>query len=96
MGYTDALGRFQTIPRAHGRTHASLPSSGFRANRKGSDPKRNDVRVLAIDDINLRKGDKSTGCTVLIDEETHRVLLIIRGTTKEAAKKAIEMFPSSE
>jgi len=57
---------------------------------------RNDVRVLAIDDINLRKGDKSTGCTVLIDEETHRVLLIIRGTTKEAAKKAIEMFPSAE
>ena len=58
--------------------------------------KRNDVKVLAIDDINLRKGDKSTGCTVLIDEETHRVLLIIRGTTKEAAKKAIEMFPSAE
>ena len=57
---------------------------------------RNDVRVLAIDDINLRKGDKSTGCTVLIDEETHRVLLIIRGTTKEATKKAIEMFPSAE
>ncbi len=26
----------------------------------------------------------------------HRVLLIIRGTTKEAAKKAIEMFPSAE
>lgn len=61
-----------------------------------SNIKRNDVRVLAIDDINLRKGDKSTGCTVLIDEETHRVLLIIRGTTKEAAKKAIEMFPSAE
>ena len=61
-----------------------------------SNIKRNDVRVLAIDDINLRKGDKSTGCTVLLDEETHRVLLIIRGTTKEAAKRAIEMFPSAE
>ena len=55
-----------------------------------------DVRVLAIDDINLRKGDKSSGCTVLLDEETHRVLIIIRGTTKEAAKKAIEMFSSAE
>lgn len=61
-----------------------------------SNIKRNDVRVLAIDDINLRKGDKSTGCTVLMDQETHRVLIIIRGTTKEAAKKAIEMFPSAE
>ena len=25
---------------------------------------RNEVRVLAVDDINLRKGDKSSGCTV--------------------------------
>ena len=61
-----------------------------------SNLKRNDVKVLAIDDINLCKGDKSTGCTVLLDEETHRVLLIIRGTTKEAAKKAIDMFPAAE
>ena len=61
-----------------------------------SNIKRNDVKVLAIDDINLRKGDKSTGCTVFIDEETHRVLLIIRGTTKEAATKAIEMFSSAD
>lgn len=61
-----------------------------------SNIKRDDVRVLAIDDANLRKGDKSTGCTVLLDAETHRVLLIIRGTTKKAAKKAIEMFPSTE
>lgn len=55
-----------------------------------------DVKVLAIDDINLRKGDKSTGCTVLMDEETHRILIIIQGTTKEVAKKAIEMFPSAK
>lgn len=61
-----------------------------------SNIKRDDVRVLSVDDINLRKGDKSTGCTVLLDEETHRVLLIVRGTTKEATKKAIELFPSAE
>ena len=57
---------------------------------------RDDVRVLAVDDINLRKGDKSSGCTVLLDEETHRILFIIQGTTKEAAKRAIEMFPTAE
>ena len=39
---------------------------------------RNDVRVLAVDDIDLRKGDKSSGCTVFLDEETHRVLIIVR------------------
>jgi hypothetical protein len=61
-----------------------------------SNLKRDDVRVLSIDDINLRKGDKSTGCTVLLDHQTRRVLLIIRGTTKEATKKAIEKFPSVE
>lgn len=61
-----------------------------------SNIKRNVVKVLSIDDINLRKGDKSSGCTVLMDEETHRVLIIIRGTTKKAAKKAIEMFPDAE
>ncbi len=61
-----------------------------------SNIKRNNVKVLSIDDINLRKGDKSSGCTVLMDEETHRVLIIISGTTKEAAKKAIEMFPDAE
>ena len=57
---------------------------------------RDDVRVLAVDDINLRKGDKSSGCTVLLDEETHRILLIVHGTTKEAAKRVIEMFPAAE
>ena len=61
-----------------------------------SNIKSNDVKVLSIDDINLRKGDKSTGCTVLLDEQTHKVLIIIRGTTKEAAKRAIEMFPGAE
>lgn len=55
---------------------------------------RDDVKVLAVDDINLRKGDKRSGCTVLLDEETHKVLIIIKGTTKEVTKRALEMFPS--
>jgi hypothetical protein len=57
---------------------------------------RDDVRVLAVDDINLRKGDKSSGCTVLLDEEKHKVLIIIKGTTKEVTKRALEMFPSAQ
>jgi hypothetical protein len=58
--------------------------------------KRNDVKVLAIDDINLRKGDKSSGCTVFIDARTHKTLVIVRGTTKEVAKKVMEKFESAE
>jgi hypothetical protein len=57
---------------------------------------RDDVKVLAVDDINLRKGDKKSGCTVLLDEETHKVLIIISGTTKEMTKRALEMFPSAQ
>ncbi len=57
---------------------------------------RDDVKVLAVDDINLRKGDKSSGCTVLLDEETHKVLIIIKGTTKEMTNRALEMFPSAQ
>ena len=57
---------------------------------------RDDVKVISIDDVNLRKGDKSTGCTVFIDEESHKILIIVRGTTKEAAKRVMEMFPSAE
>ncbi len=58
--------------------------------------KKNDVKVVAIDDINLRKGDKSSGCTVFIDALTHKTLVIIRGTTKEAVKKVLEKFESAE
>jgi hypothetical protein len=54
------------------------------------------VRVLAVDDINLRKGDKASGCTVFVDGDTHKVLVIISGTTKDATKKIIERFQSAE
>ena len=56
---------------------------------------RNDVRVLAVDDIYLRKGDKSTGCTVFLDEETHRVLIIVRGTTQAVVQRVLESFPAA-
>lgn len=57
---------------------------------------KNDIRVLAIDDINLRKGDKESGCTVFIDAETHKTLIIIHGTTKESVKKVMDRFQSAE
>jgi len=57
---------------------------------------RDNVKVLSVDDINLRKGDKSSGCTVFIDAEAHKVLIIVRGTTKEATKRVMELFKSAE
>ena len=54
------------------------------------------VKILSVDDFNTRKGDRTSGCTVFIDQETHKVLVIVKGTTKEAAQSIIERFPSSE
>lgn len=56
---------------------------------------RDDVNVLAIDDINLRKGNSSTACTVFIDGETHRVLVIAQGATKAVAEKIIKQYPKA-
>ena len=56
----------------------------------------NDVEIISVDDVNLRKGDKSSACTVFIDEKTHRVLIIIRGTNKEAVAQVLEKFTSSK
>lgn len=57
---------------------------------------RDDVKVLSVDDINLRKGNSSTACSVFIDGETHRVLVIVQGATKEIAQKVIQQFPSAK
>jgi transposase len=54
------------------------------------------VKILSIDDFNTRKGDSSSGCTVFIDQESHKVLIIIKGTTKEVVQKVIEKFPSAK
>lgn len=54
------------------------------------------VRVLSVDDFNLVKGDSTTGCTVFVDGETHRVLVVVKGTTKEVAKGVMEKFRSAE
>ena len=47
-----------------------------------------------IDDINLRKGDGETSCMVIVDLDTGKLLGIVRGTTGEAAKQALAMFPN--
>lgn len=52
--------------------------------------KRDDVKVLSVDDINLRKGNSSTACSVFIDAETHRVLIVVQGATVEIAGKVIQ------
>ena len=57
--------------------------------------KRDDVNVLSVDDINLRKGNSSTACSVFIDAETHRVLVIVQGATGEIAEKVIKHYPSA-
>ena len=56
---------------------------------------RDDVKVLSVDDINLRKGNSSTACSVFIDGETHRVLVIVQGAKKEIAKRVMKQFPSA-
>ena len=57
--------------------------------------KRDDIKVLSVDDINLRKGNSSTACSVFIDAETHRVLVIVQGATGEIAEKVIQQYPSA-
>ena len=57
--------------------------------------KRDDVNVLSVDDINLRKGNSSTACSVFIDAETHRVLVIVQGATSEIAEKVIKHYPTA-
>jgi transposase len=57
---------------------------------------RDDVNATAIDDINLLKGNSSTACSVFIDAETHRVLVIVQGSNGEAAEKVLNKFPQSK
>jgi len=56
---------------------------------------RDDVKVLSVDDINLRKGNSSTACSVFIDAETHRVLAIVQGATGERAQQVMEQYPAA-
>lgn len=54
---------------------------------------RNDVDVLSVDDINLRKGNSSTACSVFLDAQTHEVLVIVEGANNEVARKVIKQYP---
>ena len=57
---------------------------------------RDDVRVLSVDDVNLRKGQPSTACSVFIDAETHRVLVIVQGASQAIAEKVMRQYPTVE
>ena len=54
------------------------------------------MRVLDVDDANLRKGDPSSGHSVFIDGETHRFLLVVQGTTQAIAEKVMAQWPTVE
>jgi len=54
------------------------------------------VEVLSVDDFNLRKGDSSSGCTVFVNGETGKVLLLVSGTTKGAAEAVSRRFKSAK
>ncbi|MDA8194913.1 MAG: ISL3 family transposase [Thermaerobacter sp.] len=57
---------------------------------------RDDVWVLGVDDINLRKGNASTACSVFLDAQTHRVLVVVQGATEAITQKVIRKYPSVE
>ena len=54
------------------------------------------MRVLDVDDANLRKGGPSSGHSVFIDGETHRFLLVVQGTTQAIAEKVMAQWPTVE
>lgn len=56
--------------------------------------KRDDIQVLSVDDVNLRKGNASTACSVFIDGDSHRVLVIVEGATKAVSEKVMQQFPA--
>jgi len=53
-----------------------------------------DVKVLAVDDVNLRKGDTSTACSVFIDGETHRFLVMVEGARQDTTEAVMAKFPT--
>ena len=58
--------------------------------------KAGEVVNIGIDDINLRKGDGSTSCMVVVNLDTGKMLGIARGTTGETAEHVLSMFPNLE
>ncbi len=48
---------------------------------------------LCVDEHNVRKGNPSTACTVVIDAQTHDILVIAQGATSDVAKKIFDQFP---
>jgi len=54
------------------------------------------VSALSVDDNNSRKGNPSTACTVVINAETHDILVVAEGANSEVAKKIFDRFPDAE
>ena len=53
-----------------------------------------DVKGLAVDDVHLRKGGASTACSVFIDGETHRFLVMVEGARQGTTEAVMAKFPT--
>ncbi len=53
------------------------------------------ISALSVDDNNGRKGNPSSACTVVIDAETHNILVVAQGANSEVAKKVFDRFPDA-
>ena len=53
-----------------------------------------DVKGLAVDDVHLRKGGASTACSVFIDGETHRFLVMVEGARQDTTEAVMAKFPT--
>jgi hypothetical protein len=54
------------------------------------------IKVLSVDDNNGRKGNSSTASTVIIDAESHVILVVAEGATSEKAEQLFKCFTKAE
>jgi transposase len=58
--------------------------------------KKDNVEVLGVDDINRRKGNSSTACTVFINAKTHQFLALVAGKDGSTIENFLKTHPAVE
>ncbi|MDO9535051.1 MAG: transposase [Bacillota bacterium] len=58
--------------------------------------KTDDIKILGCDDINRRKGNSNSACTVFINAETRRFLTLVPGKTGDVVEDFLKLHPSVE
>ncbi len=58
--------------------------------------KNSDIKVLGCDDINRRKGNSSSACTVFINVESKQFLTLVPGKTADVVTNFLNEHPSVE